>query len=65
LENIFRNKSDNYSCSYKGSRFINCKGNNDNSYSSKKLVANIKIFGLLIIMIILLVMDIKIIVIQF
>lgn len=65
MENIFRNKSDNYSCSYKGSRFINCKGNNDNSYSSKKLVANIKIFGLLIIMIILLVMDIKIIVIQF
>ena len=63
MENIFRNKSDNYSCSYKGSRFINCKGNNYNSYSSKKSVANIKIFVLLIIMIILLVMEIKIIVI--
>ena len=59
MENIFRNKSDDYSCSYKGSRFINCKGNNDNNYSSKKLVTNIKIFALLIIMIILLVIKIK------
>ena len=63
MENIFRNKSDNYSCSYKGSRFINCKENNDNSYSSKESVPNIKIFVLLIIMIILIVLEIKIIVI--
>ena len=65
MENSFRNESDNYSCSYKGSRFINCKGNNDYSYSSKKSLGNIKIFVLLIIMIILLVMEINIIVIWF
>ena len=37
MENIFRNESYNYSCSYKGSRFINCNGNNDNNYNSKKI----------------------------
>ena len=44
---------------------MNCKGNNDNSYSSKESVPDIKIFVLLIIMIILLLMVIKIIVILF